>query len=103
MKFIKKILFLEEHLTLYIKTIDGLSQLWRHTSYNNYSRWIAVTVDIPQTNVSSFSLVFFTEFMKDCPNSVGIDDIMFHRCPKGKKISHFHCDQRLEIMLELRC
>lgn len=73
-----------EQLTLYLKTSVNMTRLWRDTSFQNYSQWRKVTVSLSEVALPDvFSLAFHAEFMKECPNSVGIDAIMFQTCPEG--------------------
>ena len=56
--------------------------LWNRTTQS--SSWIQYEVDLPADTKDDFHFIFHVEYEKDCANSVGLDEIEFHRCPVGE-------------------
>ena len=85
-------IFSGERLQLFAD--DGHQLLFLWSSPDIESSWTLAEVNLPMTS-AQYSLVFHARYVRTCPNSFGIDDIVFHTCTVGEqnriKISLIQC------------
>ena len=74
-----------ENIFVYVKTTDGLRQVWSST--RNDVKWAHQYVDLGRIDADEFSVIFHVRFGSLCRTSVGLDNVKFHPCTVGECVA----------------
>jgi len=87
-----------EKISVYVKTTDGLRQVWSST--RNDVKWAHQYVDLGRIDADEFSVIFHVRFGSLCRTSVGLDNIKFHPCTVGECVASMWLIQvRIDLTL----